>query len=94
MTQGPATPLIVLLANFLAPVQAWWREAQMWTIIYWGGLSAGTCAAVAFVLWRIVAARRERQRLEALVARDPAQFTTSVCGVVREGSIRQRYWAK
>ena len=52
----------------LAPVQAWWREAKMWTLMYRGGLLAGGCAVVVFVLWRIVAARRERLRLEALVA--------------------------
>ena len=50
------------------PVEAWWREAKGWTLMYRGGLLAGVSAAVVFVLWRILAARRERERLEALVA--------------------------
>ena len=39
----------------------------MWTLMYRSGLLAGTCAVAVFVWWRIVAARRERTRLEELV---------------------------
>ncbi len=56
------------MIDLLASVQTWWSEAKMWTLMYRGGLLMGTGALVAFVLWRIVAARRERVRLEALVA--------------------------
>ena len=52
----------------LASAPAWWREAQGWTLMYRGGLLAGACGVVALVLWRVAAARRERLRLEALVA--------------------------
>ena len=58
----------MLASDVLAPVEGWWREAKMWTLMYRGGLLMGICGAVVFVLWRIVAARRERLRLEALVA--------------------------
>ncbi len=49
----------------------------MWTLMYRGGLLAGTCGAVVFVLWRVVAARRERLRLEALVASRTRQLRQS-----------------
>ena len=77
MTPGPATPLIVSLVNILAPVEAWWREAKMWTLMYRGGLLAGACALVAFVGWRVIAARRERERLERLVASRTRQLRQS-----------------
>ena len=46
----------------------------MWTLMYRGGLLAGVVSAVVFVLLQIVAARRERQRLEALVAERTRQL--------------------
>ncbi len=60
--------MFIALVSPFASVEAWWREAKMWTLMYRGGLLAGACGVVAFVLWRVVAARRERLRLEALVA--------------------------
>ena len=75
--QRLAAWLVVAPANLLAPVETWWREAKMWTLMYRGGLSMGTCAAVAFVLWRIVAAQRERVRLEELVASRTRQLRQS-----------------
>ena len=59
--------LAFLSADVLEPVRTWWHEAKGWTLMYRGGLLAGVGAVVVFVLWRIVAARRERARLEALV---------------------------
>ena len=56
------------VSDVLAPVRAWWGEAKMWTLMYRSGVLAGISAAVVFVIWRVVAARRERTRLEALVA--------------------------
>ena len=58
---------VVKLADIFAPVEAWWREAKGWTLMYRGGLLVGISVAAAFVLWQILAARRERARLEALV---------------------------
>ena len=58
----------LLPAGPLASLETWWREAKGWTLMYRGGLLVGGCVAVVFVLWRVVAARRERERLEALVA--------------------------
>ena len=40
----------------------------MWTLMYRGSLLAGAATVVVFIVWRSVAARRERTRLEALVA--------------------------
>ena len=65
------------LAHGLAVFDAWWREAKMWTLMYRGGLLAGAAALVAFVLGRIAAARRERVRLEALVASRTRQLRQS-----------------
>ena len=49
----------------------------MWTLMYRGGVLAGTCGAVVLVLWRVAAARRERLRLEALVASRTRQLRQS-----------------
>ena len=65
------------LAHGFAALDAWWREAKMWTLMYRGGLLAGAGALVAFVLGRIAAARRERVRLEALVASRTRQLRQS-----------------
>ena len=69
---------IELLAGML-PEQAanWWRKAEMWTLMYRGGLLAGVSGIGAFILWRIVTANRERERLEALVASRTRQFQQS-----------------
>ena len=58
---------VVLLADAFTPVKTWWHEAKGWTLMYRGGLLVGISVAAAFVLWQILAARRERARLEALV---------------------------
>ena len=65
---------LFLLADALAPIRAWWHEAKGWTLMYRGGLLMGTGAVVAFVLWQVLAARRERVRLEALVVRRTRQL--------------------
>ena len=49
----------------------------MWTLMYRGGLLAGACAVLFFVLWQVLAARRERARLEALVASRTRQLRQS-----------------
>ena len=64
-------------AHGLIPVENWWSAAKMWTLMYRGGLLVGACAVLAFVLWRIVAARRERARLEELVASRTRQLRQS-----------------
>ena len=57
-----------ITAAMFAPLETWWREAKMWTLMYRGGLLAGALGVVAFVGWQVAASRRERRRLEALVA--------------------------
>ncbi len=54
-----------------------WRRAQMWTLMYRGGLLAGAMGLVVFVVSLILAARRERARLEALVASRTRQLRQS-----------------
>ena len=49
----------------------------MWTLMYRGGLLAGVAALTAFVLGRFATARRERVRLEALVASRTRQLRQS-----------------
>ena len=66
-----------LCAQLLTSVEAWWRSAQMWTLMYRGGVLAGAGALTAFVLGRFAAARRERVRLEALVASRTRQLRQS-----------------
>ena len=67
----------ITVADLFAPVRAWWSEAKMWTLMYRGGLLAGVSAAVVLVIWRVAAARRERTRLEALVASRTRQLRQS-----------------
>ena len=55
------------MADVFAPLETWWHQAKGWTLMYRGALLVGAGMAVVFVLWRIVAARREHARLEALV---------------------------
>lgn len=64
-------------AGLLDRAAAGWREAEMWTLMYRGGLLAGAFGIAAFVLWRIRASRRERERLEALVASRTRQLRQS-----------------
>ena len=64
---GGPTKFVVLLADAFIPLEIWWHEAKGWTLMYRGALLVGTGMAVVLVLWRIVAARREHARLEALV---------------------------
>ena len=49
----------------------------MWTLMYRGGLATGALALTALVVWQIVAARRNRARLEALVASRTRQLRQS-----------------
>ena len=71
------TVAAALFAQALAPVEVWWSAAKMWTLMYRGGLLAGAGALTAFVLWQVAAARRERARLEALVASRTRQLRQS-----------------
>ena len=54
-----------------------WHRARMWTLMYRGGLLAGAVSLVVFIVSLVLAAQRERARLEALVASRTRQLRQS-----------------
>ena len=68
MMQGITALSPIFTASRSALAEAWWREAKMWTLMYGGGLLAGGCTVVVLVSWWLIVSRRERVRLEKLVA--------------------------
>ena len=72
-----APPPLASAADGFTAVANWWREAKGWTLMYHGGLTVAAGGAVLLVLWRVVAAKRERARLEALVASRTRQLRQS-----------------
>ncbi len=67
----------LIAAGFLERAVEGWRRAQMWTLMYRGGLLAGAVGLVVFIISLVLAARRERARLEALVASRTRQLRQS-----------------